>query len=120
MINSRRKETLLKKAHEIGILCDVDVAVYLRYRKSGRLITYKSSNRRCWPPTEEQIVSALEHLEHHANTLQEHTYPIPLVLLPEDMEARFGKVLDTTMEDKRGLGQSSPDENHGSTQANAI
>jgi hypothetical protein len=64
---SRRKETLLKKAHEIGILCDVDVAVYLRYRKSGRLIAYKSINRQCWPPTEEQIVSALEHREPHTN-----------------------------------------------------
>ena len=64
---SRRKETLLKKAHEIGILCDIDVALYLRHRKSGRLITYKSINRQCWPPTEDQIVSALEHREHYAN-----------------------------------------------------
>ena len=64
---SRRKETLLKKAHEIGILCDVDVALYLRHRKSGRLIIYKSIGRQCWPPTEEQIVSALEYLEPHAN-----------------------------------------------------
>ena len=64
---SRRKETVLKKAHEMGILCDVDVAVYLRYRKSGRLITYKSINQQCWPPTEEQILSVLEIREYHAN-----------------------------------------------------
>ena len=36
---SRGKETLLK-AHEMGILCDVDVALFLHIRKSGRLITY--------------------------------------------------------------------------------
>lgn len=51
----------------MGILCDVDVALYLRHRKSGRLITYKSISRQCWPPTKEQIVSALEYWEHHAN-----------------------------------------------------
>ena len=49
----RQKETLLKKAHEMGILCDVDVAVYLRYRKSGRvhqlavLATDTRTNRKC-------------------------------------------------------------------------
>jgi hypothetical protein len=64
---SRRKETWLKMAHEMGILCDIDVALYLRIRKSGRLITYKSINRQCWPPTEEQIVSALEDRENHTN-----------------------------------------------------
>jgi hypothetical protein len=64
---SRRKETLLKKAHEMGMLCDVDVALYIRIRKSGRLITYKSINRQCWPPTEEQIVSASEDCENHTN-----------------------------------------------------
>jgi hypothetical protein len=51
----------------MGVLCDVDVAVYLRYRKTGRLITYKSINQQCWPPTQEQIVSALECREHHTN-----------------------------------------------------
>jgi hypothetical protein len=42
---SRQKETLLKKAYKIGILYNVDIIVYLRYYKSGRLITYKSINR---------------------------------------------------------------------------
>ncbi|OBT42153.1 hypothetical protein VE00_08319 [Pseudogymnoascus sp. WSF 3629] len=45
---SRRKETLLKKAHKMGILCDVDVALYLQIRKSGRRITYKPINRQCY------------------------------------------------------------------------
>ena len=38
-------------------------------------------------------------------TLYEYTYPIPLGLLPENMEAKFRKVLDATMEDRRGLRQ---------------
>jgi hypothetical protein len=63
----RRKETLLKKAYEIGVLCDVDVALCLRYRKSGRLITYKSINRQYWPPTQEQMVRPCEHREHPTN-----------------------------------------------------
>ena len=64
---SRRKETLIKKAHEMATLCDVDVALFLRLHKSGRLITYKSINRQSWPPTEEQLVSALKDRHHHTN-----------------------------------------------------
>jgi hypothetical protein len=51
----------------MGVLCDVDVALYLRTRKSGRLVTYQSINRQCWPPTDGQIVSALEGRTHHTN-----------------------------------------------------
>lgn len=51
----------------MGMLCGVDMAVFLRHHKSGRLITYKSINRQCWPPTEEQIVSALEDREYRTN-----------------------------------------------------
>jgi hypothetical protein len=36
---NRRKETLLKKAYEIGEFCEVDVALILRIRKTGRYIT---------------------------------------------------------------------------------
>jgi hypothetical protein len=49
------------------MLCDVDVVLYLCYHKSGRLITYKSINRQCWPLTQEQIVSSLETREHYTN-----------------------------------------------------
>jgi hypothetical protein len=37
----RRKETLLKKAHEIAKFCEVDLALILRIRKAGRYITYQ-------------------------------------------------------------------------------
>ena len=54
---SRRKETLLKKAYEIAQFCDVDIALILRIRKTGRYITYKSVDLESWPPSMEQIVS---------------------------------------------------------------
>ncbi|KIN08859.1 hypothetical protein OIDMADRAFT_98307, partial [Oidiodendron maius Zn] len=69
----RRKETLLKKAHEIAKFCDVDVALTLRIRKTGRYITYNSMDLKSWPPSKEQMASQL-------------TYPVPLNLLPHDME----------------------------------
>ena len=53
---SRRKETLISKSHEIATLCDVDVALFLRIRKTGRIITYKSLNLESWPPSREQMV----------------------------------------------------------------
>lgn len=55
---SRRKDTILKKSHEIAAFCDVDVALFIRNRKTGRLITYKSLDLESWPPSREQIVSA--------------------------------------------------------------
>lgn len=112
---SRRKSTVLKKIYEMELFCDVDVAFFVRHRKSGRLATYKSINHRWWPPTQEQIVSAQKNPQRHANTLQEHTYPIPLVLLPEDV--KFGKIQDVAAEERKGVRQSSPDESHGSTKA---
>jgi hypothetical protein len=55
---SRRKETLLKKSYKIAAFCDVNVALFIRIRKTGRLITYKSLDLKLWPPLREQIVSA--------------------------------------------------------------
>lgn len=54
---SRRRDTLMKKSHEMATFCDVDVALFIRIRKTGRLITYKSINLDEWPPSSEQIVS---------------------------------------------------------------
>jgi hypothetical protein len=47
---NRRKETLLKKAYEMGEFCEVDVALILRIRKTGRYITFKSVNLESFPP----------------------------------------------------------------------
>ena len=54
---NRRKDTLLKKSHEMAIFCDVDVALFLRIRKTGRFIIFKSNDLESWPPSQEQMAS---------------------------------------------------------------
>jgi hypothetical protein len=49
------------------MLCDVGVVLFLRIYKCGCLITYKSINRQSWPPTEEQLVRALQGRHYHTN-----------------------------------------------------
>jgi SRF-type transcription factor (DNA-binding and dimerisation domain) len=38
---SRRKSTLINKADELAEFCDVDVALIIRNRQTGRYFTYK-------------------------------------------------------------------------------
>jgi hypothetical protein len=111
---------LLKKAYKIGLLCDIDIAICLRYCKSSCLITYRSIDHQCWPPIQEQIVGALDYPLHYTNTLQEHAYPIPLVLLPEDIEARFRKIQDTIVEDRKDVRQSSTKKSYRNVKENTI
>jgi hypothetical protein len=54
---SRRKSTLIKKAHDLAEFCDVDVALIIRNRQTGRYFTYNSVDLKSWPPSKEQIVS---------------------------------------------------------------
>jgi hypothetical protein len=54
---SRRKTTLINKAHELAEFCEVDVALIIRSRKSGQYFTYNSLDLESWPPSKEQIVS---------------------------------------------------------------
>ena len=48
---NRRKTTRINKAHELAEFSDVDVALIIRSRKSGRYFTSS------WPPSKEEIVS---------------------------------------------------------------
>jgi hypothetical protein len=41
---SRRKSTLINKAHELAEFCDIDVALIIRNRQTGRYFTYNSIN----------------------------------------------------------------------------
>jgi SRF-type transcription factor (DNA-binding and dimerisation domain) len=39
---SRRQSTLINKAYELAEFCDVDVALIIRNRQTGRYFTYNS------------------------------------------------------------------------------
>jgi hypothetical protein len=61
----RRKRTLLKKAYEYGELSGADIAVFIY--KSGRWVTYRSTNRQSFRPSWEQIVSVMTTYIRNAN-----------------------------------------------------
>ena len=54
----RRKNTVFQKAHELGKLCGVDVAVIVF--QHGRCFMYKSIEQEAWPPSIEEIVSKVD------------------------------------------------------------
>ncbi|KAH8585594.1 hypothetical protein B0O99DRAFT_530448 [Bisporella sp. PMI_857] len=71
---NRRKNTLIKKAYELGKFDGIDVALIIC--KHGRYTTYKSRNHASWPPSRAEIQTA---------------YPLPKNMLPEDIEKRISK-----------------------------
>ncbi|KAH8751181.1 hypothetical protein BGZ57DRAFT_775096 [Hyaloscypha finlandica] len=54
---SRRKSTLINKAHELVEFCDINVALIIRNRRTGRYFTYNSVDHMSWPLSKEQIAS---------------------------------------------------------------
>jgi hypothetical protein len=52
---SRRKDTLIKKAYELGEFDGIDVALIIC--KHGRYTTYRSRDHASWPPSIAEIVS---------------------------------------------------------------
>jgi hypothetical protein len=53
---NRRKDTLVKKAHELGQLDSVNVALIIC--KHSRYTTYRSRDHASWPPSMAEIVSS--------------------------------------------------------------
>jgi hypothetical protein len=51
---TRRKQTVIKKIHEIGKIPGIEVAFIICH--NGRYTTYLSVDRPGWPPSIEQIV----------------------------------------------------------------
>jgi hypothetical protein len=51
---NRRKKTLIKKAYELGEFEGIDVALIIC--KHGRYTTYRSTERKTWPPSMAEIV----------------------------------------------------------------
>ncbi|PMD60267.1 uncharacterized protein K444DRAFT_528830 [Hyaloscypha bicolor E] len=68
---TRRKKTLIKKAHELGKFFGFEVALVIR--KQGKITTYQSIDHESWWPTKAEMVG-------------EFAYPIPEKLLPRDLE----------------------------------
>lgn len=52
---NRRKDTLVKKAYELGEFDGIDVALIIC--KHGRYTTYRSKDHASWPPSMAEIVS---------------------------------------------------------------
>jgi len=52
---NRRKDTLIKKAYELGEFDGIDVALIIC--KHGRYTTYRSRDYKTWPPSMAEIVS---------------------------------------------------------------
>jgi hypothetical protein len=52
---NRRKDTLIKKAYELGEFDGIDVALIIC--KHGRYTTYRSRDHVSWPPSIAEIVS---------------------------------------------------------------
>ena len=68
----KRKSTLIKKAYELGKLCEADVAVIIC--RNDRYFTYRSLNKQSWPPSMKDIVSMMSsiHLMYELNFLRRY------------------------------------------------
>ncbi|KAH6704114.1 hypothetical protein BKA61DRAFT_702737 [Leptodontidium sp. MPI-SDFR-AT-0119] len=66
---SGRKDTLVKKAHELGQLPGFEVALFIRRR--GRVTSYRSIDDETWWPVKAEI---------------DFAYPMPTNLLPRHFE----------------------------------
>lgn len=80
----QRKNTLIKKAYELGMLENVEVAVVVFDR--GRYSTYTSMDSEEWPPSMSQIVSLYNKVTGQlSNISQRRSFPLPVVLGPEQV-----------------------------------
>ncbi|KAH7363954.1 hypothetical protein BKA65DRAFT_490007 [Rhexocercosporidium sp. MPI-PUGE-AT-0058] len=80
---NRRKETLIKKAYELGEFDSIDVALIIC--KHGRYTTYSSN-------------SSISQLLHIAEI--QKAYPLPNILLPEDVQKRLANKRKEIIEDE--------------------
>ncbi|TGO32401.1 hypothetical protein BHYA_0321g00080 [Botrytis hyacinthi] len=84
----KRKATLIKKAHELGRLDGIDVAVFIFHR--NQYFTYKSVDTISWPPSINDI---------------QLTYPMPVNFTFKDIEERL------SLKRKTAVDGTSQDEN---------
>jgi hypothetical protein len=89
---NRRKDTLVKKAFELGEFDGIEVALLIH--KHGQYTTYRSKGYISRQPSFAEIVSrAIAYLRYAAVLIpiKQTTYPPPKNLLPEDIKKRRPK-----------------------------
>ncbi|KAH8674833.1 hypothetical protein BGZ60DRAFT_429802 [Tricladium varicosporioides] len=72
---NKRKDTLIKKAYELGEFDGVDVALVIC--KYGRYTIYRSRDHVSWPPSIAEM---------------QNKYPFPVNILPQDIKKRSFKI----------------------------
>ncbi|KAI9767710.1 MAG: hypothetical protein M1839_004371 [Geoglossum umbratile] len=88
----KRKLGAAKKAHLLGMLCNLDVALIIYNPENRQYDTYRSTDRESWPLPMEQIVSSHRTLQKVSlfDTCQ-LAHPTSQNKLPEDMERIISK-----------------------------
>ncbi|KAI9767640.1 MAG: hypothetical protein M1840_005511 [Geoglossum simile] len=89
----KRKLGAAKKAHLLGMLCNLDVALIIYNPENGQYDMYRSTDRESWPPPMEQIVSSHRILQKVSlfDTCQQLAHPTSQNKLPKDMERIISK-----------------------------
>ena len=104
-IIDRRKETLIKKAFELGEFDGIDVALIIC--KHGRYTTFQSTDRTTWPPSMEEIVSGYlsSKAKMSSDLIQQAAYPLPKKLLAEDVKKRSPRRRKLSLENDRPIDE---------------
>lgn len=83
----RRRETLFRKADELGKMSDAHI--YLLVYDSGRYHLYSSRDESSWPPSKEHIVYLTYPLDMvHTNEMQNRSFPVPKKRTPADFRLK--------------------------------
>jgi hypothetical protein len=105
-MKGRRKEiernTLLKKAYELGKVCNVDVAVILY--KNGRYLTYRSTDKESWLPCIKQIVSSIPLYLLPSSNQSSKLYTLRIICFHRISKVKPRAVSNTEIETKREEG----------------
>ena len=83
----RRRETLFRKADELGKMSDAHI--YLLVYDGGRYYSYLSIDEPFWPPSEEHIVYLTYPLDMvHTNQMQNRSFPVTIKRTPVDFKLK--------------------------------
>ena len=83
----RRRETLFRKADELGKMSDAHI--YILVYDGGRYYLYSSRDEPSWPPSKEHIVYLIHPPDMiHTNEMQNRSFPIPKKRTPADFRLR--------------------------------